>query len=525
MAVSGQQTVGLFLNDPASFNGYTLFGNNGTTYLIDNCGRTVNTWESDHHPGQGQYLLPDGSLLRTARVSGSFSGGGLGGRFERFSWDGQLLWSYRYADGTVHAHHDIVPMPNGHFLAIAWERHAASEAQARGRIWPGEVWSERIIEVQMVGSSKANIVWEWRLWDHLVQDTDPSKPDFGESADHPGRIDINYLSPDADQNSDWIHANAIDYHPELDQIVISARNFNEIWVIDHSTSTEEAAGSKGGRSGRGGDLLYRYGNPGAYGREPAGTLHFGQQHDVRWVPEGYPHAGKLMVFNNEAASGASEVIIWTPPVLSDGTYTLKTGTAYGPAKADWTYQAPDFYSPILSGAHLLPNGNVLICEGKQGRFFEVTGAGQMVWEYINPVNRNGFPAAQGGSVHFNEVFRATRYPVDFSGFAGRDLAPGAPVEINPWESDCEIHEETVSAGDPAGSQMRVLGNPFHGQLTLDSPFAQTLRIYNIEGCQVLSARLTHGVNHIHMDALPGGTYLLVAGADAATHSVRKVIKI
>ncbi|MGC8644373.1 MAG: hypothetical protein ACP5XB_31305, partial [Isosphaeraceae bacterium] len=51
---------------------------------------------------------------------------------------------------------------------------------------------------------------------------------------------------------------------ELDQILLSVHSFSEIWIIDHGTTTAEAATHKGGRSGKGGDLLYRWGNPQAY---------------------------------------------------------------------------------------------------------------------------------------------------------------------------------------------------------------------------------------------------------------------
>ena len=79
-------------------------------------------------------------------------------------------------------------------------------------------------------------------------------------------MDINYLGNQPTGVADWMHANAVDYNEDLDQIMISAREFNEVWIIDHSTSTAEAASHSGGMYGKGGDLLYRWGNPEAYGR-------------------------------------------------------------------------------------------------------------------------------------------------------------------------------------------------------------------------------------------------------------------
>ena len=93
-----EQTVGLFFNDSEAFNGYTLFApiRYTTTYLIDNDGRLVHSWESDYHPGQSVYLLENSHLLRTAKVDDHyrFNAGGYGGRVQEFTWDGTLMWDY-----------------------------------------------------------------------------------------------------------------------------------------------------------------------------------------------------------------------------------------------------------------------------------------------------------------------------------------------------------------------------------------------------------------------------------------------
>lgn len=260
-----QQTIGLFTNTAQAFNGYTLFSNNEKAYLIDNCGFTVNTWDTNYKPGLTLYLLENGNLLRPGRiVNTSFSGGGIGGIFELYNWEGDLLWSYELTSAILQPHHDIEPLPNGNFLAIVWEKHTEAEAQAVGRSTMGEVWSEKIVEIEPVGTNDANIVWEWRLWDHLIQNVDSDKPNFGMPSEHPELVNINYTGQGGNAPADWIHLNAITYNDELDQIAISSRNFDEIWVIDHSTTSTEAAGHSGGNAGKGGDLLYRFGNPVAY---------------------------------------------------------------------------------------------------------------------------------------------------------------------------------------------------------------------------------------------------------------------
>jgi hypothetical protein len=75
----------------------------------------------------------------------------------------------------------------------------------------------------------------------------------------------------------------------------------------------------------------------------------------------------------------------------------------------WKFQearVADFFSPRLSNAQRLPNGNTLINEGWFGRFFEVTSDGDIVWEYVNPY----FGARQ--KLVVNAVQRAYRYSAE-----------------------------------------------------------------------------------------------------------------
>src|SRR6185312_13593635 len=99
-------------------------------------------------------------------------------------------------------------------------------------------------------------------------------------------------------NADWTHFNGIAYNPDLDQIMVSVWTFSEFWIIDHSTTTAEAASHKGGRSGKGGDLLYRWGNPRAYRAGTEKDQKLFRQHNAHWIPKGHPGEGNLLVFNN-----------------------------------------------------------------------------------------------------------------------------------------------------------------------------------------------------------------------------------
>ena len=222
-----------------------------------------------------------------------------------------------------------------------------------------------LAEIEPVGPTGGNVVWEWRAWDHLVQDADPTKDNYGVVADHPELIDINFGEV---ASGTWLHANAIDYNEELDQIVFCARNTSELYVIDHSTTTAEAAGHEGGRWGHGGDLLYRWGNPQVYGRGDETDQVIWGAHGVVWIDEGLPGAGNIMVFNNgdhpNPADDYSSVEEILPPQSEPGVYLIEPGQPFGPAVAEWRYgDVAGFFSRTLGGAYRMPNGNTLICEG------------------------------------------------------------------------------------------------------------------------------------------------------------------
>ncbi len=407
--------IGVFF-DYDSFDGYILYTPMvfTNTFLINNSGEVVHTWDSYFKPALSVYLLENGDILRTALPSfnPSFFGGGIGGRVEMIDWNGTLVWEFEYTDSAHCLHHDIEMLPNGNILMIAWEYKSASEAINAGRdpnsLPMGELWPDHIIEVEPNGYSGANIVWEWHVWDHLIQDYDPTKENYGVVADHPELIDINYGRQIL---ADWNHINAIDYNEEFDQIILSVLLFNEIWVIDHSTTTEEAAGHTGGISGKGGDLLYRWGNPQAYRAGTASDQIFFGQHDAKWIKSGYHGEGNILVFNNGrgrpggAYSSVDEII---PPVDGNGNYSFIPGSAYGPEDPIWIYTGEnptDFFAINLAGAQRLPSGNTLICNGPHGIFFEVTPEKEIVWEYLNQ-----FP-----NLITNHVFTIHHYSPDYPG--------------------------------------------------------------------------------------------------------------
>ena len=455
-------TVGLIQCSDNISAGYTLFSPMPTTtaYLIDSDGREVHTWTSPggHRPALSAYLMDDGSLLRTANIAqtavGDFSGGGTAGKVERIAWNGSLMWSYEYSSTTYISHHDIEPLPNGNILMIAWEAKTDAEGELAGRNpaiasdAPGGsngVWPDKIVEIQPNGTTGGDVVWSWHAWDHLIQDYNSSQDNFGVVADHPELLDINFIDAAGAQagKADWMHCNGIDYNAQLDQIALSCKNMNEIYIIDHSTTTEEASGHTGGASGKGGDFLYRWGNPEAY---DAGTDQDQQlfgQHDVQWIEADRAGNGSLIVFNNgvNRAGTYSSVDVITPSVV-DGAYLMDESNRYLPAAPSWTWdQGAAMYSGAISGAERLPNGNTLVTHGNQGTVYEVTLDGEIVWTYINPVSKDGIveqgaeiPDGNQVNTKGNPVFRARRIPLDHAAFAGQSLTSGEYIE--PWNDAC-----------------------------------------------------------------------------------------
>ena len=193
------QTVGLLQHDAETLDdGYVLFApmNANKTYLVDKCGKQVKTWNSAYKPALSVYLLPDGTLLHSGKANNTtFTAGGNGGIIEKIDWNGNVTWTYTVSDALKCQHHDVKVLPNGNVLVIAWESKTNAQAIALGRnpsLVPTTVWSEQILEIQPVGATGGNVVWEWHAWDHLAQDFDATKSNFSAIASNPQLININY---------------------------------------------------------------------------------------------------------------------------------------------------------------------------------------------------------------------------------------------------------------------------------------------------------------------------------------------
>lgn len=444
ITVPTTNTVGVTIRNKGITEGYTLFtpSKSKETYLINNCGEVINQWTSQYLSGKSVFLLENGHLLRAGEIpNDDIKIGGIGGAIELFDWNNNIVWSTEYSSASYSHHHDAISLPNGNILLLVATRKTKADCLEAGRnpdtLEDEELYNEQIIEIEMIGSDQFNIVWEWNIWDHLIQDFDSSKENYGNIRENPQLMDLNFIGR-SENKADWLHANSIQYNEELDQIVISFQGTSEIFIIDHSTTTEEAASHSGGSRGKGGDILFRWGNPQAYqlGSEENRTLY--GQHFPHWIPTTYPDGGKLIIFNNglERAGDFSSVDIISPPLQTNGTYLFNSGEPYAPLKPDWTYTSTSFFSEIISGAQRLENGNTLICEGQRGRIFEINANKEIVWQYINPESGSGI-LTQGDQGTDNAVFRALKYPKDYAAFDDRDLTPGAPIELNPNIGNCQ----------------------------------------------------------------------------------------
>jgi hypothetical protein len=428
----------------------------GTTYLLDEAGSVAHTWESADPAAGAVVLLENGHLLQAARAPRDLAlpGGGQGGRLQELDREGNIVWSFELVGERYSLHHDIEPTPYGTILAIAWEKKSAEEALAAGRdpegVQPRGFWPDVVVEIEPTPPNGGRIVWEWHAFDHLVQDRFPERANHGLVRAHPELVDINcdlrerakaaqpeldelratgYVGAESDESPhrppppDWQHTNALAYDPARDVILLGSRNLSEVWVIDHSTTTTEAAGHEGGRFGRGGDLLARWGNPANHGA--VGERMLFHPHDAHWIAEGLPGAGNVLVFDNgpRPSGETSRVIEFQLALPGEDPERL---SSTDPTWICAEIGGESFFSSHLSGAQRLPNGNTLITIGSHARLVEITRDGSPAWKYRHELKAGELALsgatnpADTGSVHGPAragIFRATRIQPDHPGLA------------------------------------------------------------------------------------------------------------
>ncbi|MCX6309603.1 MAG: aryl-sulfate sulfotransferase, partial [Bacteroidia bacterium] len=434
---------------------------------------------------------------------------------------------------TYMQHHDIHILPNGNSLMLVIEKKTYAECIAAGfnpaKFQPdiaskGLMVPDYVAEIKPTYPKGGTVVWEWHTWDHLVQDFDATKLNYGVPAQHPELVDC-----DGDTRilpAFWNHMNSIDYHAGFDQIALSVRGNSEVWIIDHSTTTAEAKEHSGGKRGKGGDLLYRWGNPICYGAGVKADQRFFEQHDVEWVKPGYPGEGNMTCFDNGLGRGGSTIYStvdeFKPAVDVNGNYAVTVGSKFLPATYSWFYQGTadqPMYSENISGAERLPNGNTIVCSGTIGEFREVTTTGDVVWKYVCPVEKTGvitqgnLPAIDAARVGetMNSVFRVYKYPLDYTAFLGKTLTPGDFIEKYTTDTKAVIDYST---------QLKAFPNPFTNRISINqSVEIESLVLFNAVGQSLWVGKI---IEDQDFSGLTAGIYFLKVTSNHTTQTVRLI---
>jgi outer membrane protein assembly factor BamB len=367
-SIEGNAGSVIFYNRNLIYDGYILIdeAQENRVFLIDKNGDLVFEYPlKGRKIGNDAVLLPNGSLLASIQAADAeITFGGFAGKIQVIGKDGETIWNFDYSKNGHTSHHDVELLPNGNIITIVWERMPQEVAIANGSNLDIDVFPEAIIEIN---PETDTIVWEWHAWDHLVQDFDATKLNYGNIAENPQLINFNYVDA---RDGDIMHANGIAYDALNDLIYLSVNFYSEVWVIDHSTSIQEAAQHDGGNFGLGGDLVYRFGNPSTQNISDMPRLFINNHYPNLFEPN------KMLIFTNGGDLKQSTVYeLDLPDALNQKTIPVPV-----PPEIAWSFTNTDLYSGKVSGAVRLPNGNTLITEGDFG-VWEVTHEGEVVWKF------------------------------------------------------------------------------------------------------------------------------------------------
>lgn len=427
------------------FNGFTIFPANGLgAMLIDMNGREVNLWKDLE--GMPNKILPGGYVM-----------GARGLRNPKFmtkeyldvcqiDWDGNIVWKFDHNEfiedpgeeprwmARQKADYQREGNPVGYYVPgmdpytdhgntlILCHRNVQKNAISR---YP--LIDDAVIEVDWEG----NIIWEWRCSDHFKEFG------FSEAAKNVLARDPNLRTSGINGMGDWLHVNSMSalgpnkwydagderFHP--DNIIMDARQANCTWIVDKKS----------------GDIVWKIG-PDYENDERLKEI--GQiigQHHAHMIPKGLPGEGNIMIFDNGGTSGYGLPNPMAPHgfenckrdysrVIEFDPITFEMRWQYTPKEAGFIIplNSSRFYSPFISSAQRLPNGNTLITEGGGGRLFEVTRDYEIVWEYISPYYGNGVYRGMSkyNGTKFNAVYRAYRVPYEYCPQAG--ILNEVPIE-------------------------------------------------------------------------------------------------
>jgi hypothetical protein len=494
-------------------DGYILVGAYGgtTTLLIDKNGQTVWQWDHTTVPdslnGYSAYLLENGRLLRSAQVASNVkvppSAAPKQGIIDEIDKDGTVVWTYTLANDTFMLHHDMKPLPprngaaEGNILAVTFSLHTKTEMKKVGvdttllSLGSSFILAEKIVEIKRNYPSGGDIVWEWRIFDHITpKDSAPFRPERISGAIVP-----------ALWSGQWVHLNGLDYSPATDLIVFCSRIFSELYVIDHSTTKVQAAGSSGGNYNKGGDILYRWGKPGNYGATGSTTIDC--LHSTTWIPEGYMGAGHILFFHNNIDAEKSEVIEIDPLLDADGNFIKEAGKPFGPETPFWKY-APEnnFFSAYMSTAMRMAGaqGHTIIHESypaAQGttsgmvpntdsRIREVSGDGQIVDSFSLTGLKSG---GSGMRMAFNPA-KIMYYPSTYPGI----IALLSPIK----------NRENGSLAGPSSPPVTIRQTA--GTLVFSGVAGNTITLITPLGKTALSVHSQSAIFTLRTNRLPMGIY-------------------
>lgn len=489
LSFSQKEAEGITLNTSDAFDGYVLtYDEISTLYLLDNCGEKVHEWTNIDRPRLHFKLLSNGNIIYVTYNNSIMIK----------DWNNNVVKEIINPLPGVELVYEVIVMPNGNYLTLARKEYSFSEFEALGFIGNVGVNYGVIDCIIEFDGENSSVVWEWYLADHIIQDRTSNSPNYGNIYENPQLMDLGSILTYDWNNGESFMINGFDYNPTLDEIAISVRKLSEVMIIDHSTTTAEAAGHTGGFHDKGGDVLYRWGNPQNYGREGERELFF--QHNPNWIDYGV-HKGKIIIYNNGLGRTTgftdrySSVDIIDPPKDQNGKYILQGVKGYGPESPDWRYIDKDgdqnFFSAYTSGAKVLANGNIYITEGYRGRLFEVNIEKEKLWEY--------------GMTTVSYLYRSEKYSLDYPAFTGRDLTPKGPISDSDY--DCTLYSTIKNNLEQEEYNVKY---DFENEIINISSYKDTpstIKIYSTMGHQIMS-NFFHKELTINTSSFSSGIYIL-----------------
>ena len=465
---------GIFIHVQAQdvYPGYAFYSSGKSCKLYDMDKDLVHTWTSNYNCAGASRLLRDSSVMFVGRNPEDWSGGVLqSGRFQIITWDGDVVWDFQYSSSTYCPHHNIDviyytddPKETPNLLLACYEKVSGTSSLV-----------DKVTEIKRTGQTTGDIVWEWHAWDHRT-----SSPN-----DHPELL----KESSTGGMGEWTHLNSVHYNRDLDQVVCGLKSFREFVIIDHSTSTQEAAGSTGGKYGMGGDILYRWGKASNYGF--SGSDYLSGFHSARWVlnkmlgtNDEVPGGGNIVIFHNDQ----SELLEVEPPGDGDGIYPREPNEAFGPDEPIWS-QDMSSLGRNEGSIQKLPNGNYFVSDNRSA-IFEMTPAGDKVWTM---------------SVTAMQAFK---YPLTY------------------FDQVTPVNENTISA--QKNTTPKVYLNPVCGTITISFKYLRNsaeISIFTISGKKLFSGTVNQ--NHFAWNAKnnPNGVYLVrIKNGDTIYSRYLNVIK-